>query len=139
MKTAFAAGVLAAVAAWAAGAPEVPRPPGPGVIVLRHCVLEYDRTTRLGAAQMGVLGECLVREGDHVEAGQVLGRLRDADLRAELELRKAEAAGDVVVRLAEARAAYAEEKAKTSAGLARNQGTDLETVQLHRLQATAAG
>ncbi len=71
-----------------AGFPETrgdePAPP-PESIVLRRCLLEYERSSILGAPGRGILQECLVRPGDQVEANQLLGRLQDKEARAELE------------------------------------------------------
>ena len=47
--------------------------------------------------------ECLVRLGDRVERGQILGRLVDRELRVQLTLLKAEAESDIAIRLAESR------------------------------------
>jgi RND family efflux transporter MFP subunit len=115
-------------------------PPAPGseVIVLRRCSLEYERSSKLGASQAGVLRERLVREGDRVKAGQVLGRLDDRDLRAELAVRTEEAESDVIIRLAEAKTAHAKEKLRTSGALSRGGVVESESVRLHKLQVTTA-
>ena len=72
-------------------------------ILLKHCTLEYKKTSLLGANQIGVLEECRVAPGDRVKAGQVLGHLRDEEFRAELEARATQAASDIAIRVAEAR------------------------------------
>src|SRR4051794_9178052 len=77
--------------------------PTSGVIVVRHCTLEYDRSSSVGTSLLGILQECLVRPGDRVKAGQVLGRLQDQEARAELDLRAAEAESDVSIRLSQAK------------------------------------
>ena len=72
-------------------------------ILLKHCTLEYKKTSLLGANQMGVLEECFVVPGDRVKAGQVLGHLRDEELRADLEARATQAASDIAIRVAQAK------------------------------------
>ena len=72
-------------------------------ILLKHCTLEYKKTSLLGANQMGVLEECGVVPGDKVKAGQVLGHLRDEEFRAELDVRAMQAVSDIAIRVAEAR------------------------------------
>lgn len=72
-------------------------------ILLKHCTLEYKKTSLLGANQMGVLEECRVAPGDKVKAGQVLGHLRDEEFRAELDARATQAASDIAIRVAEAK------------------------------------
>lgn len=62
-------------------------PAPPGVIPLRRCTIEYSRSTLVGSNQYGLIRECLVRPGDRVKGGQVLGRLFDQDALAELESR----------------------------------------------------
>jgi RND family efflux transporter MFP subunit len=89
--------VVAATLSSAASASEIPSQ-SDGMIVLRQCLIEYERNATLGAAEGGIFQKCEVKLGDRVKAGQVLGRVRDDDLRAQLELHKAEAASDVTVR-----------------------------------------
>jgi HlyD family secretion protein len=57
------------------------------VILLQKCTIEYSRSTLVGSNQAGLLQECLVRPGDRVKGGQVLGRLFNKDVLAELESR----------------------------------------------------
>ncbi|MBV8076684.1 MAG: efflux RND transporter periplasmic adaptor subunit, partial [Planctomycetaceae bacterium] len=64
-------------------------PAPPGVIPLRKCTIEYARSTLVGSNQAGLIQECLVRPGDRVKGGQVLGRLFNRDVLAELEFRTA--------------------------------------------------
>jgi multidrug efflux pump subunit AcrA (membrane-fusion protein) len=86
--------------------------PGPArdggpLIALRRCEVDYVRSSQVGVGAMGasgtILQECLVKEGDRVKAGQVLGRVMDRELRAELEVRRIEAESDIEVQLCEAR------------------------------------
>jgi RND family efflux transporter MFP subunit len=81
-------------------------PPAARRVVLHHCEVDYRRSSLVGVAHMGtsptsVLQECLVRLGDRVKAGQVLGRIMDRDVRAELELRTAEAANLLELQISE--------------------------------------
>jgi RND family efflux transporter MFP subunit len=62
-------------------------PSPPEVILLQKCSIEYSRSTQVGSNQTGLLQECLVRPGDRVKGGQVLGRLFNKDVVAELESR----------------------------------------------------
>jgi HlyD family secretion protein len=77
------------------------------VVVLRHCDLDYEKSTLIGGhSGTGMampLQDSLVRLGDHVTKGQVLGRVFDRDLRVQLLRRKAEAASDIDIRLAESK------------------------------------
>src|SRR5271157_2488343 len=57
------------------------------VILLQKCPIGYDRVTPVGSNNMGLIQECLVRPGDRVKAGQVLGRLFNNDALAEMEVR----------------------------------------------------
>ena len=64
------------------------RPSPSAVILLQKCSIEYDRATPVGAnSNVGLIQECLVRPGDRVKAGQVLGRLFNKDVLAEMEVR----------------------------------------------------
>jgi len=62
-------------------------PSPPVVILLQKCTIEYSRSTLVGSNQAGLLQECLVRPGERVKGGQVLGRLFNKDVLAELEFR----------------------------------------------------
>jgi multidrug efflux pump subunit AcrA (membrane-fusion protein) len=70
-------------------------------IVLHRCILEYSKNTIIGSGMAGAIGELNVKLGDRVKAGQVLGRLRDEDLRAELEILKAEAKNTLPIQISE--------------------------------------
>ena len=62
-------------------------PAPPEVISLQKCTIEYSRSTLVGSNQTGLIQECLVRPGDRVKGGQVLGRFFNQDALAELESR----------------------------------------------------
>ncbi len=75
---------LLLLAATAPGGDARRRPAGrapPQLIVVRRCDVEYERSSLVGPALAGggatVLQDCLVRRGDRVEPGQVLGRVVD--------------------------------------------------------------
>src|SRR5258706_14731553 len=82
--------------------------PSAEVLVLRRCPIDYERSATLGSNQYGVIQDCMVAPGDRVKGGQVLGRIRDEDLRAQLNLRELEAGSDVEIRLSEAKRTQAE-------------------------------
>ncbi len=86
------------------------------VVVLHHCDIDYEQSTIVsghsGSVMALPLQDCLVRLGDRVKAGQVLGRLADRELRVQLALRKAEADSDIEVRLAESRRNELKQKVK---------------------------
>ena len=111
--------LLLTLAAAGPGGGAEPAPGAGSPIVLSRCTLEFEKTTLLGAAQVGVVFEVLVKPGDRVKAGQVLGRLFDAELRAELDLRRAEAENDTDIRLGEAKRALALNKLKASETLSK--------------------
>src|SRR4051812_37966265 len=77
------------------------------VVAIQRCEIDYVHSSRVGVASLGstasILQDCYVREGDWVKAGQVLGRVNDRDLRAELEVRRAEAESDIEIQLCEAK------------------------------------
>jgi putative peptide zinc metalloprotease protein len=52
--------------------------------IRRSAALEHDRVSRVSASAPGVLAELLVSEGERVAAGQLLGRLTNRDLEAQL-------------------------------------------------------
>lgn len=112
--------------------------PSADVLILRRCPIEYERSATMGASQHGLIQECLVAPGDRVKAGQVLGRLRDDDLRAELKLRELEASSDVEIRLREALSAQALSKLRTTQALVRRNAVSLEEFKLHQTEVEAA-
>jgi|GEM_PF-1884942 len=115
-----------------------PVDPSAEVVVLRRCPIDYERSATLGSSQYGVIQECLVVPGDRVQAGQVLGRMRDDELRAELKLRELEAKSDVEIRLSEARNAQASIRLRTTQSLVRRNAASVEDYNLHKMEAEAA-
>jgi RND family efflux transporter MFP subunit len=114
-----------------------PAPPSEP-IVLRRCLLEYERSSILGSPGRGILQECLVRPGDQVEADQPLGRLQDKEARAELEMRQAQAENDTDLRLAQARHAQALAKLKSTELLSKRSVVSAFEVSTQRLEAGTA-
>lgn len=112
--------------------------PSADVLIVRRCPIEYERSASIGPAQFGMIQDCLVAPGERVKAGQVLGRLRDDDLRAELKLRELEAGSDVEVRLREAISAQAILKLKTTQSLVKRNAASVEEFNLNRLEAETA-
>lgn len=108
------------------------------VIVLRRCAIGYARTTLVGSSMYGVLQDRLVEPGDRVKAGQVLGRLRDEDARAELRLRELEAESDVEIRLSEARRAQKVDRVTRTGALLRRKAASYEEYHLQQLEVEAA-
>lgn len=106
-----------------------PAPPRGEVIAVTHCEIGFSRASLLGSPVMGVLGECSVRPGDAVKAGQVLGRLVDRDVRSEYELRVASAESEVEIKIAEARLAQSKTKLRRLESLRRRNMTSNEEVE----------
>jgi RND family efflux transporter MFP subunit len=116
-------------------------PAGPrleDVIVLRRCAIEYEQVTSVGSSLFGILKECTVEPGSRVKAGQVLGRLWDADARAELELRELEANSDIDIRLSENKEALARHRLKSATALLQRNALSRMDYTQQRLEAEAA-
>lgn len=107
-------------------------------VILQNCAVEYKQSTYLGAATAGVLQECLVQPGDRVQAGQLLARLRDQDLRAAIELRNAELQNDLDLRVSEVRYNQAMTKLRTVESLHRRQYASAEESELAKLETSLA-
>jgi RND family efflux transporter MFP subunit len=120
-----------------AGAADAPDPSAE-VLVLRRCPVDYERSATLGSNQYGVIQDCLVAPGDRVKGGQVIGRIRDDDLRAELKLRELEAGTDVEIRLSEAKSSQAAIKLRATQSLVRRNAASLEEYNLQKMEAEAA-
>jgi len=108
------------------------------LIAIGHCTIEYQHTALLGAPMPGLLQSCSARLGETVKAGQVLGRLQDADLRAELSLRAAEAESDVEIRSCTAKYNWQLSKLETSERLMRGHHLSAEEYNLQRLEVETA-
>ena len=122
-----------------AGSPSPAADPDPAdrVIFLSRCEVEYVRSSQIGVAAMEttatILQDCYVKEGDRVKTGQVLGRIMDKDLRAELELKTAMAENDIEVRVTEGKYAQSLSRLKRSDNLLRR-GRDLISEEEYNLQ-----
>ncbi|MBV8313403.1 MAG: efflux RND transporter periplasmic adaptor subunit [Planctomycetaceae bacterium] len=116
------------------------RVPAPAISISR-CVVDYARSSHVGAALTGavsaVLQDCHVQPGDRVKAGQVLGRLVDQELRAEMEARKIEAESDLGVRIAEAKSAQAMAKLARSEVLIQRRFLSQEEFDAQRMDVRA--
>src|SRR5262249_24700021 len=115
----------------------------PDNVVIRHCELEYRRSSVIGVAHMGtttttILQDCYVRLGDRVKAGQGLGRVMDGDIRAELEIRKAQALDDIEIRLNQAKYEQAVNKMKRSRTLQKKDFVSNEELASQELEATTS-
>lgn len=71
-----------------------PQPPASEVILLKKCAITYERATFIGAFSLhgttsNPVQEIMVKIGDRVKAGQVIGRMFNKELVAELEARVA--------------------------------------------------
>ena len=111
--------------------------PATEVIVVRRCEVDFERSALLGTSVAGVVAEVHVKVGDSVKAGQILGRIHDGDIRAELEVRAAEAESDVGVRLGEARLAAAQSKLRRSEKLGRQVMVSDEELEGQRIETHA--
>jgi RND family efflux transporter MFP subunit len=129
---------IVAVAVTLGGGRAVAEDPSAEVIVLRRCPIDYERVTAVGGPSSGVLQDCLVAPGDRIEAGQILGRLQDDEVRAELKLREMAAGSDIQVRLSLAKEAESRNRLARTAALIRRNASSQEEYNLHRLEAEAA-
>ena len=84
------------------------------VLHLKHCKLEFHETTRLGSPLSSFLQDLLVNLGDSVKGGQVVGRLFDKEVRAQLDQFALKAESDIAIELARTDLSLAQTKlAKT--------------------------
>ncbi|MFO0910439.1 MAG: efflux RND transporter periplasmic adaptor subunit [Isosphaeraceae bacterium] len=125
---------LSGLAAVQAGPPD----PSAGTLVLRRCLVEYERNTQIGSPVYSVLEECHVEPGAVVKAGQVLGRLQMATFKAEFALREAEANNVADVKLTEARSAKAQARLQRTAALVARHAASQEEYLEQKLEASAA-
>jgi RND family efflux transporter MFP subunit len=108
------------------------------VVVLTRCTIDYEQVSLVGSSLYGILKECSVEPGSQVKAGEVLGRLMDADVRAELQLRELQADSDIDIRLNQNKEALARHRFTSATGLReRNAISRLDYTQ-QRLEAEAA-
>jgi RND family efflux transporter MFP subunit len=105
------------------------------LVVLRHCLIDHERNSGIGAALFGIMKECLVEPGDEVAEGQVVGRLEDGDARAEVQLREAEATSTIDVRLSESKNALAQNRLRITATLRQRNAASREEFTQQKLEA----
>ncbi len=121
----------------AAAADDLP-PQSSGAVILRQCLVDYERIATLGTNQAGILQKSEVKLGDRVRAGQVIGRMQDDDLRADLEYKDAVAANDVEVRMDEKTYEWTLTKLKMLEALRQNKFSSEEEFRLQKLAAENA-
>jgi len=86
-RTPYITGLLASILVGAASIADEPEHQS-DVVLLKKCSIAYDRATPVASnSNVGLIQECLVQPGDRVKAGQVLGRLFNKDVLAEMEVR----------------------------------------------------
>jgi HlyD family secretion protein len=115
-------------------------PAPPEVIPLQKCTVDYARSTLVGSNQTGLIQECLVRPGDRVKGGQVLGRLFNQDALAELEARTVALEGsETAIRQREATLEVERTKLRRTGILYnRNVAVSIQDLQLQQLAVKTA-
>ena len=107
-------------------------------LTLHHCAIEYAQSSLVGASEVGVLQEAYVRRGSVVQAGQVLATLRDGEARAQLSLRKVEAASDLDLKLRQMQYKQALNRQRISFGLRKRQAISEEQYLADQIAAELA-
>lgn len=107
----------------------------PEIIPLRNCSLEYEHSTLVGANQnSGLIQDCLVRPGDRVKAGQVIGRLFNKDALAEVQYRTvALESSETTILQREATLQLEKIKLKRAETLVGKRAMSLQDMQIQRL------
>jgi RND family efflux transporter MFP subunit len=77
-------------------------------ILVQRCTVKLFDEVILSFERPGILGEIAVREGDLVEEGQFLAKLKDDVAKAALRVAEIEAASDIDIRYAEAASGVAQ-------------------------------
>ncbi len=105
------------------------------VILLQKCSIEYERATPVGSNQnMGLIQECLVRPGDRVKAGQVLGRLFNKDALAQTQLHAAALqSSEIVIRQREAALEMERAKLRRAENLISRKSLSIQDFQIQQL------
>ncbi len=106
------------------------------IILLQKCSIEYDRATPVGSnSNVGLIQECLVRPGDRVKAGQVLGRLFNKDVLAEMELRAtALESSEITIHQHEATLEVARAKLRRAEALISRNALSTQDFQIQQLE-----
>lgn len=113
-----------------------PSPPA-DVIALRNCTMDFERSTLLGSPIVnGVLQDCYIRTGEAVKANQVIGRMRDWDIRAEMNRLEVAAGNDIEIRLSEAKHSLALARLKMTEELRRRNSVSLLVHTVNQVDAT---
>jgi len=126
------------IPAWSVFADDHPPDSGTAVIVLRHCIIEYEQTSQLGPTIRGVIQDCLVRRGERVKAGQVIGRLWDQDVRAEMELNAVEAESEISIKVSETGYTRALSRFQRTQKLSNQRFTSVEQYTMDKLDVERA-
>ena len=112
-------------------------PPPAEVIALRSCTMDFERSTLLGSPiANSVLQDCNVRTGEAVKANQVIGRMRDWDIRAEMNRLEAAAGSSIEIRLSESKHTLALARLKMTEELRRKQAVSLLEHTVNQVDAT---
>ena len=114
-------------------------PAPPEIIPLRKCTIEYSRSTLVGSNQTGLIQECLVRPGERVKGGQVLGRLFNKDVLAELESRTvALESSETAIHQREATLEVERTKLRRAGALYNRKALSIQDLQLQELAVKTA-
>jgi multidrug efflux pump subunit AcrA (membrane-fusion protein) len=114
-----------------------PPPPPAEVIALRNCTMDFERSTLLGSPiANSVLQDCNVRTGEAVKADQVIGRMRDWDIRAEMNRLEVAAESDFEIRVNESKHTLALARLKMTEDLRRRQAVSLLEHTVNQVDAT---
>jgi HlyD family secretion protein len=109
-------------------------PAPPEVVSLQKCTIDYSRSTLVGSNQTGLIQECLVRPGDRVKGGQVLGRLFNQDALAELESRTVALEGsETAIRQGEATLEVERTKLRRVEALYNRKAVSIQDLELQQL------
>src|SRR5208337_2289330 len=138
-RTPYITGLLASILVGAASIADEPEHQS-DVVLLQKCSIEYDRATPVGANyNVGLIQECLVRPGDRVKAGQVLGRLFNKDVLAEMELRAtALESSEIAIHQREAALEVARAKLRRAEALISRNALSTQDFQIQQLDMKTA-
>jgi RND family efflux transporter MFP subunit len=127
-------GLLAPILLGAAAIADEPDLPS-AVILLKKCSIQYDRATPVGSNNVGLIQECLVRPGDRVKAGQVLGRLFNKDVSADMEVRAtALESSEIAIHQHEATLEVARAKLRRAEALISRNALSTQDFQIQQLE-----
>jgi len=111
-------------AAWPVLGPAAQPEGGAAATVVPDCSIKLINEVILSAERPGILGEIKVLEGDRVEEGALLARIRDEAPRAAFEVARKEAESDIDIRFSRKAAEVARaEYEKAEEANRRNKGT----------------